>query len=403
MSVVVRPLEPDEFRAALTLDERAFGYVYPDALAEAYRALLELDRFLLAVDGSDPVGEAAAWTFDMTTPGGGVVPTAGVTWVGVTPTHRRRGILRSLMTRLLDDVADRGEPVAALTASESGIYRRFGFGPATVRSRVEVVSRRATFRADVSTDGLVRYVDAGTARKAVPEIYERYGRGQPGTVSRNDAWWDFLFLDHEASRDGASAYFHLLHPDGYARYRSTFHAEHGHIQSRVDVDELVAVTPDAYASLWQVLLSIDLVHTVSFGRAGRAEPLPWLLDEPRQVRTVAVIDDVWLYVVDVAAALSARRYPVEDRLVLEVDDRFRPGAGGRFEVDGGPDGATCRRTADPPDLVLGASALGSIAMGGHRPSLLATAGLIEDGTPRAVARADAFFASTPLPHNQTSF
>jgi predicted acetyltransferase len=403
MSVAFRAMEQSEYQAMLALDERAFGHTYPDEIAEAYRRLLELDRFVVAVDSGEIVGSAAAWSFDMTVPGGAAVPTAGVTWVAVSPTHRRRGILRSLMEAVLHDAAARGEPVAALTASESGIYRRFGFGPATERAAIELLSRRVRLRGDVDVDGRARYIDGETARKAVPELYDRYRRRQPGTMSRNDAWWDFLFLDHESRRNGASAYFYLLHPDGFAAYRSRFGAEHGHFENEIEVDQLVAVTPAAYASLWQVLLSVDLVERVSYGRAARFEPLPWLLEEPRQVRTTSLTDDVWLYLLDVPAALAARSYAMDGRLVLEVDDRVRPVAAGRFELEGGPDGARCRPTTASPDLVLGAAALGSISIGGHRPSLLAAAGLIEENASGALARADALFASTPPPHNQTSF
>ena len=134
MPIDVRAIDASEFRAIVTMDARAFGLTYTDDLVEDVRGILELDRTLVAVDGAEVVGCTSAFSMEMTVPGGACVPTAGVTWVGVMPTHRRRGILRRLMTHQLDELLDRGEPLAALSASESGIYGRFGYGMATRRA-----------------------------------------------------------------------------------------------------------------------------------------------------------------------------------------------------------------------------------------------------------------------------
>jgi predicted acetyltransferase len=169
------------------------------------------------------------------------------------------------------------------------------------------------------------------------------------------------------------------------------------------VHELVAVTPAAHASLWRVLLELDLVDTVTFTRLSPDDPLPWLIDDPRQVRTTGMWDDVWIRLLHVPRALEARRYQTEDRFVLELIDAFRPDIGGRFELVGGPEGATCRRSTAEPDLVMDISMAGSMYLGGVRPTLLARAGRIEERTAGAARRADAFFASDPPPHNQTAF
>jgi predicted acetyltransferase len=403
MDIDVRLIAPHEFEELLLLDGRAFGITYADDEFEDLRQLLELDRQLVAVDGPELVGAAGAWTFELTLPGGGTLPTAGVTWVSVSGTHRRRGILRRLMARQLDDLAERGDPLATLTASESVIYGRFGYGLATFRTRLVVESRRVAFRTDLGADGLVRYADPSTARKVLPVIYERMRARQPGTVTRNDKWWDFLFLDHASRRGGATSLFHAVHPDGYVSYRVEASHTGGFMTNRVLVRELVALTPEAYASLWRFLLGLDLADDVEWTRASRDEPLRWMVDDPRRVRTEFVDDDVWLRLIDVERAFAGRRYATTDRLVVDVVDEFRPVTGGRYEITGSPDGAYCRRTTKEPDLAMTIADLGSLYLGGVAASSLAQARRIEERTPGAVRRADAFFASDPPPHNQTAF
>jgi len=403
MDIDVRLIAPHEFEELLVLDGRAFGVTYGDDELEDLRQLLELDRQLVAVDGPELVGAAGAWTFDLTLPGGGTLPAAGVTWVSVSGTHRRRGILRQLMARQLDDVAERGDPLAALTASESAIYGRFGYGLATFRTKLVVEARRVAFRTDLGADGLVRYADPSTARKVLPVLYERLRARQPGTVTRNDKWWDFLFLDHASRRGAATALFHAVHPDGYVSYRVEEGRAGGFLANRVLVRELVALTPEAYASLWRFLLGLDLADDVEWTRASRDEPLRWMVDDPRRVRTEFVDDDVWLRLIDVERAFGARRYGTDDRLVVDVVDDFRPDTSGRYEIAGSRDGAECRRTTKEPDLALTVADLGSLYLGGVAASSLAQARRIEERTPGAVRRADAFFASDPPPHNQTGF
>ena len=237
------------------------------------------------------------------------MPTAGVTWVGVMPSHRRRGILRQLMTRQLDDIAERGEPLAALTASEGGIYGRFGYGRRHATRPFGGVGEAGALqrRPAVGRDGLVRFVDAGTARKTLPAIYERYPRRAAGhrlapRPSRGTTCWPIRRLE----RGGASAQFFLIHPDGFAVYRRQNAYANGFSNGEAVVAELVAVTPEAHAALWRFLLELDLVDTVGIGRYSPDDPLPWLLDDPRRDPRRGDRDDVWLRV-DQRAARPSRR------------------------------------------------------------------------------------------------
>jgi predicted acetyltransferase len=403
MDVELRRATPADVEPLLALDGRSFGYDYTAEDIEDFRTIFELDRLVVGYDGPELVAESGAWTFDVTVPGGALVPAAGVTFVAVSASHRRRGLLRLMMADLLDDAAERAEPVALLSASESSIYERFGFGLGTYRAALAVEPHRVGFRTGLGDDGLVRYADAVTARKVVPEIYDRMRRERPGTVSRHDRWWDFTFRDAPGTRQGATTMQYAVHPDGYVSYRIANEQNGGFPANRVKIRELVAVTAVAYASLWRFLLGIDLVSDVEWTRASLDEPLPWLVDEPRRIRTEAVDDDTWVRLVDVEAALAARRYSTADRFVVEITDSFRPATAGRYEIDGSPDGAACRRTLARPDVAMDVADLGSLYLGGVAASSLGRAGRIEERTPGALRRATAFFLTDPPPHNQTSY
>ncbi len=174
-------------------------------------------------------------------------------------------------------------------------------------------------------------------------------------------------------------------------------------KSRVIVYEVVGLTPAAEADLWRFLFSLDLTETVTADRRPLDDPLRWMLVDPRRLRVTMVGDFLWVRMLDVAAALSARRYPVEATLVFEVGDAFRPETAGRYRLDGGPDGAACRRTTDEADLALGVEDLGAVYLGGVAASALAAAGRITEVRPGALRTADAMLASHPAPFSRTGF
>lgn len=366
-------------------------------------------RLLAARTDDGWVGNVADFPFELTLPGGAVVTVAGVTMVGVLPTHRRQGITSALMARLLDDAAARGEAVTVLMASESSIYGRFGFGVATQFQGVHTETASSAFAVDPVDDGRLRLVsDPAEAVRLAEEVWERHRRWRPGTLSRRPWTWELMRSDREKHRNGLSPYFWVVHTDadgaadGYAAYRLKQGEEHGLPRSVAKVKDLVAVDGDVEAALFRYLCDIDLVHRLELQVRPIDDPIRWRLRDSRQL----VVDDqgdfLWARVIDVPAAMAARRYACDDRLVVDVTDGFRPDSGGRFLIEGGPDQATCQRTDEPVDLALDASALASLVLGTLRPSVLAEAGRIH-GRPDVLRRADAFFASSPPPFSCTHF
>ncbi|MBI4260707.1 MAG: GNAT family N-acetyltransferase [Actinobacteria bacterium] len=397
----IRPVGREEFERFFRAGEVAFGsHPIPEEV-EADLGVFEADRSLAAFEGDRIVGTAGADSFRLTVPGA-EVPAAGVTQVAVPPTHRRRGILTSLMRRQLDDLRDRGDPVAVLWASEAAIYGRFGYGMAALGAGFRV-DRGAPFAPGRPVDdGRLRMVELEEALAAYPGPYEAVRRARPGMVDRPGDWWSYRFRDIERFRDGFSALFHVVHEsgseevDGYLAYRFKHDWGSGGPAGTVRVEELVATSPESHAALWRFALDVDLAATVEARNRPVDDPLPHLLLDRRKAR-MRVQDSLWVRLVDVPGALAARRYSSSDAVRLRVTDPFCPWNEGTFELRGDPEGAECWPTDGPPDVELDAAALGAAYLGGTGLGALARAGRIREIAPGSLRRAGAMFSWDPAP------
>ncbi|MGV0812933.1 enhanced intracellular survival protein Eis [Mycolicibacterium boenickei] len=337
-------------------------------------------------DDADIVGQSIYLDLSLTVPGGAVLPVAGISYVAVAPTHRRRGILRSMYTELHQRIADADYPIAALTASEGGIYGRFGYGPATTVHEMSIDRRFAEFHARVPDPGGVRLVKPAEHRDDFAEIYDRWRLQTPGGLQCPTALWDDVLADRENTREGGSEWFAFLHPDGYALYRV-----HGEESRSLRVREVTAVTPEAHAALWRALLGMDLMDKVIVW-THPDEVLPYLLTNPRLARVTSSSDDLWIRIMDVPAALQARRYQADLDVVLDVADDFR-GDGGRFVLQIRDGRARCTPTDAPADIELDLDVLGSLYLGSHRPEAFVAANRLRSKDSDAVHRLGAAFAS----------
>jgi predicted acetyltransferase len=381
-----------------------------DAHRSAEAAVFEPERTLAAYDGDKIVGGASAYTFELTVPGRRTVTAAGVSGVAVLPTHTRRGILTALMTAQLDQAAERAEPVAVLNASDSQIYSRYGFGSADRATRIEIDTRHAGFEWPPDPGGALDLVDRTEALPLVADVYDHIRLRRPGTIARSEAWWA-LVLHHTASWKGGGDPFVVIHrngdgePDGYAVYHVNTGWEDGNPTGTVDCRELEGVDWKVEATLWRYLCGIDLVDKVRAYPRPLDDPVQWRLQEPRRLLVKAVVDMLWVRIVDVAAALSGRGYGTEGEVTLDIRDPFRPKTAGVFHLTGGPDGATCERVDGDglADLIMNVNELGSVFLGGIDVSTLAAAGRVEEKTADALFTADAMFASRPAPYCATTF
>ncbi|MEU3465665.1 GNAT family N-acetyltransferase [Streptomyces sp. NPDC006733] len=397
----IRPTTDEDRDVLVGTLHAAFGR-FPETPTDGggvWWAALEMERGLLAVaaDGR-PVGSAAAYSFELTLPGRILVPAAGVTAVGVLPTHRRQGVLRAMMRHQLTAVRDGGEFLSVLLASEALIYRRFGYGPATYTQKLTVSRPRAALalpRAGAAGAGagsveLLRRTECGTI---LEEVYDRYRRAQPGALSRPYRWWAVgagqppvapapRYVAVHRDADGV--------PDGYASYALGD-------GDTLTVDETIATDDAVSTALARFVLGHDLVARVVFKHCPPEHPLRWQLADFRAGEVSGDTDWLWVRLLDVPRALTARGWFADGELVLDVDDPFL-GQHGRYLLTVRDNKAECVPTDRAPDLSLDVSDLGSIYLGGTVPSTLVRAGHIRAHRPGAAALADTLFRAERPPH-----
>ena len=407
----IRPITADEFREFSAVDDHAFNTVRTPEETEDELRRLEFDRTLAAWDGERIAGVAAAFSLRLTVPGA-VIPAAGVTWVSVLPTHRRRGILRSLMLRQLADIRARGEAVAVLFASESGIYGRYGYGQASLMASHTFRRGEGTLRPDAPAGEplWLRIADPGAVRPELAKIHDMVLPSRPGMFARDDAWWDHRLYDPPNRRGGATPLRCVLAEDasgprGYGVYSATEPSwgEDGLPDGTLTIREVLAADPAASAAVWRDLLNRDLAGEVHVRNRPPDDPLLHLLADPRRAR-VRVWDGLWVRLTDVGAALTQRRYARDADVVIEVSDEICPQNAGRWRLraragSGDPDGRapSCERTGDPADLLLPVRALGAAYLGGTRLGSLAEAGIVTERRSGAVAELSAAMSWDPAP------
>ncbi|MFE1589015.1 GNAT family N-acetyltransferase [Streptomyces sp. NPDC058737] len=386
---------------------RAFGGIAgPAEELELFRELTQVDRSIGVWDGDGPgeecVGTAGAFAFRMTVPGGGQVPTAGVTMVSVAATHRRRGVLTSMMRRQLDDVRSWGEPLAVLTASEPAIYGRFGYGAATFELGAEIDTSRVRLSVPPGTDDVrLRYAAPADVLDACEAVYARLVPARPGMLARRPGWERLGVLDPESGRDGASPLQCVLarrggEVTGFARFRVRPTWGPQGPEGTVVLDALAGLDPATEAALWRFLYDIDLTSTLTV--RGRPVDEAWQhqVSDVRRCRPV-LRDALYVRLVDVGAALAARTYQAPVDVVFEVEDAFCPWNAGRWRLSGDAKGASCERTADAADLVLSVRELGAAYLGGVSLASLGAAGRVREVRSGALAAASVGFGSDVAP------
>lgn len=371
---------------------------------EKWCALAEPDRSLVTWDGDEIVGTAGAFSFGVTVPGGTVVPAAGITMVGVLPTHRRQGLLRSMMRRQLDDVRAWGESVAVLTASEPEIYGRFGYGVASEQLTARIDTSKVRLALPAGTEDLrLRLVDAqdGDVLRRCEALYAERVPLRPGMLERRPGWERLTAHDPEPLRAGASPMFCVLAERdgelrGYARYAVRADSDAAGPKGEVLLRHMEALDPAALGALMRYLFDIDLTSWLTI--ANRPVDDPWLhmVSDVRRCE-IGLRDSLHVRLVDLGAALAARVYAAPVDVVFDVADDFCPWNEGRWRLTGDAKGAACTRTDDAPDLALSVRELGAAYLGGPTLTALAGAGRIRELRRGALEEASLAFRGDVAP------
>ncbi|MDQ3981888.1 MAG: GNAT family N-acetyltransferase [Actinomycetota bacterium] len=401
MDVELRNIAPDGARHFLEVVEGAFGAGLTDEVFDDLRHVVETDRAIGAFDGDVMIGTAAAYSLRFTVPGG-EVDGAGVTMVGVLPSHRRRGVMRRMMTSQLRDIRERGEPIATLWASEDAIYGRFGYGAASVQALIDVPRHHTAFVDDSAISGTLRIVEQDEALKTFPLVYDEVRAQTPGMFRRSETWWRHRILRNPSRDEGGPFFKTVLEHDGaptaYAVYQVTQKWERGVSRGSVELREVIATTPRAHLDIWKFVFGIDLVESIhSDGFFLPADhPLQLMLAQPRYLG-FTLLHGLWVRIVDVKEALEARTYASDGTISLEIRDPLFDDNDGTWRLDVSNGRATAAKVSANGDVRLGISELGSLYLGQFTFSQMVAADRIEAPDPALLARADALFRTDATP------
>jgi predicted acetyltransferase len=413
----IRPISADEYGGFLRVHEHAFA-TSPASEIRRERAArqFELDRSLAAFDAALPadealVGTTGVYSLRMTVPGA-TLPVAGVTAVSVLPSHRRRGVLRSLMHRQLADIAASGdEPIAALWASETPIYARYGYGRATAHGYFRFERGEGAMAATTPVDPALtlRLAEPQAVTAELAKVFDTVLPTQPGFFARSPGdWWGRVLHDVPEERHGFSPLRCVLAEDGsgvrgYALYttRAGWDEALSLPNGSLVVREVIAVDPAAGAALWHNLLTRDLITTVTAEYRSAEDPLLYQLLDQRRARLQAS-DGIWVRIIDLRSALTRRAYSGPVDVVLEVTDELLADNAGRWrlrvDAPGGPGAdVSCERTDEPADLALDIRELGAAYLGGTRLGTLGAAGLVREFRPGALVRLSSAMTWDPAP------
>ncbi|GAC57536.1 hypothetical protein GOHSU_21_00280 [Gordonia hirsuta DSM 44140 = NBRC 16056] len=405
------PLQPrlaryEDWPEIITVDARSFALPAPLPEAEIAEFRAKVAGALVVRDeGSDGdplVAVSLYHELPVTVPGGAALTSAGLSWVSVTATHRRRGLLRRMLTDQFAMWREAGLPIATLTASEGGIYERFGFGPACFAHSVAIAPTAVDWRTPAPADSRVRYGTREQIAQQIPELHARWARTRPGAIGRPATWWPSILADRGFRRNSqTSDLYYLLHRDGYAAYRLDAR------EMSATVEEFCAVTPQAHTDLWRVLTGLDLVTSIS-AKVPVDDTLPLELRNARAVQINGRSDELWVSLLDVPAALAARTYGADGTIMLTVTDGWA-GRDGEYLLTVTDGQATVDTATVPADALpavpraeLSVSVLSSMYTGGIPARQFAAAGRIR-ADDEAIALLDAMFATSRAPFAGTYF
>lgn len=359
-----------------------------------------IERGRIAHDGDRIVGSLGCFAFDMTVPDGSV-SCAGTTWVTVAPSHRRQGVLRSMMRSHLDEAVEHGDAIAALWASDSAIYGRFGYGMAVDAVELDLDRTTAEFLPGLPTPDRIDMVTADAAASILPPLYERIRLEVPATFSRSEAWWQHRRLrDTPDRREGKTAFRFAVsydtddEPSGYAQFRVESKFDGAHSDDRLEIIEMFGTSPSSWLALWTLVMGFDLVTHIEASKRPVDDPIfQFLVGLRRAKRTLT--DTMWVRVLDVGAAMTARSYATTDAVTIDVKDSMGYAAG-RHRIAWDGTVATHASTSDPSDLRVDVSTLGVALMG--RPAFVdgVRAGTV-GGSLESAFRADRMFRHARAP------
>ena len=404
-------LGPEHRGEVIRVDQAAFAFPMTEVDPELDTEHFEWDRTYAAVrpapatrvrpaeatwsEDEDLAGVMTSYSLSLAVPGFDAdvraTPVAGLSWVSVHPDHRRRGVLTAMMRHHLHGLHDDGaEAISGLFASEPNIYRRFGYGESAPGLAFTLARGTAlqpsTGAADVTTQLVPAATDGIPA--LVDDVFSRAELLRPGRMSRPMVATRSLLRDRPERHPGVELNQVVVvrrdgRPSGYALFRRKADWRNGTPDGKVEVIELVGLDAASLHALWSRVLDLDLMSEITTPILGFDDPLVvWLVDARSSGHRT---DALWLRLVDVDRALTARGYAHDVDVVFDLADDMCPWNSGRWHLAVSADSVTCERTADDAALSLDTRELATAYLGGPSLMSLAAAGLVTEREAGAVA------------------
>jgi len=402
VTVDFRPIEPDELYEFASVNLTAFGERLDPWHESWFQRRREQSVTMAAFETGQMVGSSMFFPVEVAVPGA-VVTAAGVTAVGVLPTHRRQGVMRGMMDRLLLQAKESGLSMAALWASEGGIYSRFGFGPAAQSLRIDLEHPKASLVPAVRS-GQMTLVSVEIARRLFPPVHAQLVQQRPGMVGRDQIAWDYALSDDDPLVPREESHLFLLAHDsgdgcdGYLIYRIRGAWSPRGPEGTLLITEMVGSSPRATADMWRYCTEVDLIRRIeASGRGCRPvdDPLLWLAQDPQAVVST-MRTTIWCRVLDPRALLERRRYQRDGDLTLHLDPSLdEPGITWHLTVRDGV--GSCQPSAGQADITMGWSDFGALCLGRRCLTQLVGAGRVRPHSPDIARRAEELLAWEPQP------
>lgn len=401
-AIRIRLAAEDDWHAVYEHQARTFGVNVELRDIEAWKKRVQLEDILVVEDISDPehpylVATSLCYRLRLTVPGGASLDAPLLAMVTVAATHRNRGIWQQVSARGFGMLMERDYPILCGVPTRTPMYEVLGAGVATYTRTYNVDPRSAKLRT-APGPSRAREVTAAEAARCLPPIYDRWCEQTHGALSRDSAWWGDYLQDRSTQRDDGSSLSFIVHPDGFLTYRVLGASPHAYRPpfGTVVVQDFCPITAEAHTELLSALLVLDLFDNIAI-QVPVDDPLPLKLKDQRAAATAGIDDFLWLRIMNIPDALSARQYGADVDIVLEITDPLNV-AGGTFLLQTGDGSGKCTPHDGPADIKIGLGDLGSIYMGAHRPVELSRAGRISELRSGALADLDAAFSVERAPY-----
>jgi len=387
--------EVSEFRQAISL---GFGGDANPAGHDRFLRMMPLERTVAVFEGDEIVGTLGDFPLVLTVPGGSQLSMSGMTMVGVRATHTRQGILRSMVRKHLDNAVERGDFIAGLWASESGIYERFGFGLSVEFHHTKIDARRLACPVIAPGLDLVK-IKPEQLQDVVAPFWGRLASVRAGFIDRDEERWQDIANDHEYTREGASSSRHIVarrddEVVGYLHYRQRDKWNDMVADGVIEISTMCAQDTEVLLSLWAFALDVDLFPHVSYWNGPVDDPLAYTVNNARAVsRTIN--DGLYVRILDVAAALQARTYEVDGQITFQLDDDMGYAAG-TYQLTVSNGQGTVAKTESDAEVSLAVRDLGALYLGRACAALYASTGRIT-GDAAGISRLGQLFVTERAP------